>query len=362
VLQIVVPDVPADYRKLLESVNAAKGQVRVSQLDEKDKFNIFAQLDFDVPTTQREQFDKMLDKLGDTVSKNTTRAGPGETATDRKVGYRLTLKSVTSVPPRETFTLVVYSLDVPAAYKKLQETAAQMKGHVLALQLNEQDKNNINAQFDVNIPKADQAALEKLLDEVGDTAARTTSRVQPGEIATENKVGYRLTLRSQVPPRETVALGIEVSDVTKTASNLAELVKSAKGKVTAQQINQDASGRAAAFLLFDVPLASKDELVRKFAAIGKVRAQKATQNLQAPDGKLATAHIDVTLTNVTPIVPGDEGLYANIRSSLTYAFRLLSVSLMFVIIGVCVLLPWALLIWVGVKIVRRMRTKQPATA
>src|SRR6185295_16567554 len=184
VLQVVVPDVPAEYKKLLDGVAAAKGQVRVSQLDEKDRTNTFAQLDFDVPATQRELFDKVLAGLGDVVSRNTTRAGPGESATDRKVGYRLTLKSETSVPPRETFTLNVFSRDVPAVYRKLQDAAAKLKGHVRALQLNEQDKNNMSAQFDVDLAPSDMAVLDKLLDEAGEVASRSASRVQPSEIAT----------------------------------------------------------------------------------------------------------------------------------------------------------------------------------
>ncbi|HEV3255947.1 MAG TPA: DUF4349 domain-containing protein, partial [Gemmataceae bacterium] len=362
VLQVVVTDVPAEYKKLLDGVAAAKGQVRVSQLDEKDRTNTFAQLDFDVPATQRELFDKVLAGLGDVVSRNTTRAGPGESATDRKVGYRLTLKSEASVPPRETFTLNVYSLDVPAAYRKLQDAAAQLKGHVRALQLNEQDRNNISAQFDVDLVRTDMAVLDKLLDEAGEVASRTTSRVQPGEIATDRKVGYRLTLRSQTPPRETLDLNIEVADVERSAATLATLVKGVQGRVTAWEGTQDASGKSVAIQLFDVPLAAKESLAAQFKAIGKVRGQKAAQNLQATDGKLATAHLNVRLTNVTPIVASDDGLWPQVRRSLSYAFTLLSVSLMFLIVGVSVLLPWVLIVWVGVKVVRRMRNKGQATA
>lgn len=360
VLQVVVTDVPAEYKKLLDGVAAAKGQVRVSQLDEKDKVNTFAQLDFDVPAAQRELFDKVLAGLGDVVSRNTTRAGPGESATDRKVGFRLTLKSEASVPPRETFTLNVFSLDVPATYRKLQEAAAQLKGNVRALQLNEQDRNNISAQFDVDLIRADMAVLDKLLDEAGEVASRTTSRVQPGEIATDRKVGYRLTLRSQIPPRETLDLNIEVVDVERSAAALAALVKGVKGRVTAWEGTQDAGGKSVAIQLFDVPLAAKEALAAQFKAIGKVRGQKAAQNLQAPDGKLATAHINVRLTNMTPIVASDDGLWPQVRRSLSYAFTLLSVSLMFLIVGVSVLLPWALIVWVGVKVVRRMRNKRSA--
>jgi hypothetical protein len=360
VLQVVVTDVPAEYRKLLDGVAAAKGQVRVSQLDEKDRTNTFAQLDFDVPATQRELFDKVLAGLGELVSRNTTRAGPGESATDRKVGYRLTLKSEASVPPRETFTLNVFSLDVPAAYRKLQEAATQLKGQVRALNLNEQDKNNVTAQFDVDVLRSDMAVLDKLLDETGEVASRTTNRVQPGEIATERKVGYRLTLHSQVPPRETLDLNIEVADVERSAATLVALVKGAQGRVTASEVTQDAAGRSVAIQLFDVPLAAKDALATQFKALGKVRGQKAAQNLQAPDGKLATAHINVRLTNVTPIVASDDGLWPQVRRSLSYAFTLLSVSLMFLIVGVSVLLPWALLVWLGVKLVRRLRNKGQA--
>jgi hypothetical protein len=361
-LQIAVADVPAEYQRLLELVLQTSGQIRVSQLDEKDKTNIFAQLDFDVPASKRELFDKQLAAVGDVVSRNTTRAAPGETATDRKMGYRLTLKSVTSIPPRETFVLQGYSLDVPVAFKTLHQAALQAKWMVRVTQLDEQNKLNITAQLDFDVPAGEKDAVEKLLDELGEVHSRTTSRVPPSEIATEKKVGYRLTLKSQIPPRETVALGLEVSEVERVAADLASLVRAVKGKVTASQITQDAAGRAAAFQFFDVPLAAKDDLVKKFKLVGKVRAQKATQNLQAPEGKLATAHIDVTLTNLTPIVPDDQSLWGQVRTSLGYAFRLLSVSLMFVIIGICVILPWALLLWVAVKLVRRTRSKPSGAA
>ena len=60
-------------------------------------------------------------------------------------------------------------------------------------------------------------------------------------------------------------------------------------------------------------------------------------------------------------MPSDEGLWSQVRKSLGYAFWLLSISLMFVIVGISVLLPWALVAWVGTKIVRRMRAKGQAT-
>jgi hypothetical protein len=357
IVQIAVPNVPTEYGNLLDTVAQAKGQVRVSQLNEQDKLNNSAQLDFDVPAAQRAAVEKQLATLGEVVSRTTSRAGPNEVSTDRKVGYRLTLKSVLSIPPRDAFVLQAVSLDVPNAYRKLQEAVAQAKGHVRAGQLNEQDKLNITAQFDFDVPAAEQAAIDKLLEEVGEVFSRTTNRVQPGEAATESKVGYRLSLRSQIPPRETIDLSIEVKNVDRAAQDFADMVKVAKGKVTVSQVTQNAKGQASAIQLFDVPLAAKNDLVARFKKEGTVLAQKTGQNLQAPEGRLATAHINVILTNANPIVPSDETLWPQIRTSLAYAFRVLSVSLMFLIVGVCVLLPWALVVWVGLRVVRRVRSK-----
>lgn len=361
VLQIAVADVAPEYHRLLDLVLQASGQVRVSQLDEKEKTNINAQLDFDVPSGKRELFDKQLAAIGDIVSRNTTRAGPGESATDRKVGYRLTLKSATSIPPRDTFTVLTYSLEVPAAYKKLQDAALAAKGNVRVTQLDEKDKQNVIAQLEFDVPIASQAAIDKLLDEIGEVASRTTGRLQPNEIASESKIGYKLTLRSQVPPRESLDIVVEVKEVNKTAAEFEAQVRSAKGRVLLSKVTQDAAGRASGTQVFEIPLAAKKDLVQSIRQAGTPRGQDATQNLQAPEGKLATAQIAIRLTSANPIVPSDEGLWPQVRTSLTYAFRLLSVSLMFVIVGISVLLPWALLLWIGVKLVRRMRGKSQAS-
>jgi hypothetical protein len=80
-----------------------------------------------------------------------------------------------------------------------------------------------------------------------------------------------------------------------------------------------------------------------------------------PDTELALASLDVMITTPVPIV-SDEGLWPQIRTGLVYSFRLLSFSLMFIILGVSFVLPWALVIWGVVRIVRRLRTKGQAAA
>lgn len=138
-----------------------------------------------------------------------------------------------------------------------------------------------------------------------------------------------------------------------------DLVKTNAGRTGAGQINQERSGRVSALLRFDVPFAARDELLRQMRGIGAPLLQTATRNPQAPDGELATAHFDLTLASTGPIVPSDEGLWPQVRTSLYYSFKLLVWSLMFIILGLLSILPWVLVVWAGYKLVTRWR-KKPA--
>jgi len=61
-------------------------------------------------------------------------------------------------------------------------------------------------------------------------------------------------------------------------------------------------------------------------------------------------------------VPSDEGMWPQIRSGLSYSFWILSRSLFLVLIGVCVVLPWALLLLLAYKLIRRWWAKpRPAS-
>jgi len=316
-------------------------------------------------TYDRQEKDELIAKLGDVVSRTTGRVPPTELATDRKAGYRLTLKSVTSIPPRDTLTLQAVCLDVPDAYRKLQDiVVTQLKGHVRQGNLNEQDKHNISARFDFDVAATDRETIEKVLVEIGDVFSRDANRLAPNEIATDRKVGYRLTLLNAiaVEPREKVSMAIAVEDVDKAANTLKDIVKTNSGSVFKEQTALKANGQVVGILLFDVPLAAKDSVIRRFKDVGKVLVLQPTSNPKAPETKLALAHINVELLGVRPLVAADEGMWPQIRTSLSYSFRFLSWSVMFIVLGVSVVLPWALVLWVVVKLVRKIWGKPPAAA
>ena len=173
--------------------------------------------------------------------------------------------------------LHAYSLEVPVAFKTLHQAALAAKGTVRVTQLDEQNKQNITAQLDFDVPAAEQPAMEKLLEELGEVH----SHDEPGAAQRDrDRQESRLPADAQEPDPAAARRWPSVwksARWSRVAAELANMVHKAKGKVMASQITHDAAGRAAAFQFFDVPLAAKDDLVLGSSLVGKTRVQKSTQ-------------------------------------------------------------------------------------
>ena len=201
------------------------------------------------------------------------------------------------------------------------------------------------------MPAAERQAIEKLFGKVGAVVGRTSSQIAVNDLATDQKVGYKLTIRStaSIPPRETVQVKLEVKDVDGKAADLKELIVAGKGRVIDSNIDRHENGQVLGVLKFEVPFASEDSLLKQIKGAGTVVSQQAKRNPHVAENELTTAHIIVILTGVTPIVPNDEGLGSYIRASLYMSFKVFSVCLMLIILGVSAVLPWALVIWIAYK-------------
>src|SRR5260370_34320267 len=81
------------------------------------------------------------------------------------------------------------------------------------------------------------------------------------------------------------------------------------------------------------------------------------RNAEAPDSARAFARLDVTLSNVELIVPSDEGLWPQVRSGLSRSMRALLFSVSWAIVGLCVVLPWALIGYGVYRVARRGRSE-----
>lgn len=369
---IEVEDVDKAYRAALAAITEAKGRVTRSELKQHSAGQFSALLHFEVAHDAAGPLRDRLRQLGTMVRLEIDRVqhaeGGGKLPMEGKLErgptqFQVSLYNLANVAPRETVVQRIAAVDVPQAYRTLREAVVKAQGRVVNANLNEQDRQNVTAQIDFDLRRADEALPQATLTEIGETLSRQVSRVPEGDNVTDAKVLYRVEVVSaaNIEPRESVLLGVEVANVENALSVLTAQVKEAQGRVVRATESLERNGQVTARVIVDVPLAASASLVEKVRSSGHVRAHQLTQNQQAPAGKLAIARLDVTLSNADLLVPRDEGLWQHLRHGLSVSLRGLAVSAGWLIIGVLFVLPWLLLILAAVWLVRRLwRAKAPS--
>src|SRR5262249_41790362 len=191
------------------------------------------------------------------------------------------------------------------------------------------------------------------------------SRAPESPNLTDAKALFKVSLvgAANIAPRENVTLGIEVADVDAAAAVFAAEGAGVKGGTGQSEVTHESSGRVPGELTCDVPLGAAPGRVAKLREAGAVRVHESPRQPQADEGKLALARLDVTLSNADLIVPRDDGLWPQVRKGLSYSVTVLSLSVTWLIFGLCVLLPWALVGYGGYRVVRRVaRSPAPGPA
>jgi hypothetical protein len=254
--------------------------------------------------------------------------------------------------------------DVRTAYQALRDAAGKATARVLVAQLNEQDAQNVTAQIDVEIRRADDAAFRTALDAAGEIVSRQVARATENNNVTDSKVLYRATLVgvNRLSPKETTSLTLEVADVDQALAAFGGQVAEAKGRQLAAQSQRDRAGKVTAQASYEVPLAMAG-LTERFKSAGAVRGYQSTRDPQAPAGKFATAKIDVTLVSGEQIVAEGDGIWPQVRRGLSYSMAVLLTSVTWVVFGLCVVLPWGLVAYIGYRLFRRAgRAPSPVAA
>jgi hypothetical protein len=363
-LQVAAPDVATAYQALRDAIAKTTSRVVASQLNEQDKQNVNAQLDFQIRRSEEAVARTALEKAGEVISRQVTRAPESDSVTDTKVLHRVSIVAGIRVRARETKTLQVVAPDVSTAYRSVREAVDKEKGRVLTAQLNEQDRQNVTALFEFEIPRASESEVTATLDAAGDATARQVIRLPETENASDSKVLYQLTFSatSHLKPRETTNMTIEVKKVEDATATLAMQLAEVKGaRQLSAQSNRESSGKTTAKLTIEVPFSSAQEMVAKFKSVGTVHVYQSKDDPQAPNGKFATARLEITLTNAEGIVPEDDGVWTQVKKGLSYSALALLKSVGWVVFGLCVVLPWAVIGFAGYRVVRRAVTP-PATS
>lgn len=367
---VEVEDVDKAYQQVLAAVVEVKGRITKSELKQLSAGQFNATFNFEVSAESggpiRDRL-RMLGRVARLEIDRTVQTEGGTLPSDAKpkrgdTAFLVQLYNLANVAPRETATLQVAATDVPTAYQALRDAVAKTTGRVLVAQLNEQDRQNVSAQFEFEARRSDEGAVRAALDAAGEVLSRQVARTAESDSVTDSKVLYRVALLSagRLKPREVMTLAVEVADVDGSATLFAAQVAEAKGRQVDAKFDRDAGGGATAKVVFEVPLAAAAGLVERFKAAGTVRVSQSVRDPQATDGRYATARIHVTLTNVEAIVPDGTGLWPKVRQGLSISAAVLLTSVTWVVFGLCVVLPWAVIGFGGYRVVRRLVQPAPA--
>jgi hypothetical protein len=340
---IAIGNVPSQYDKLLKVISGSKGLVSDSKLNEKDKLNISAHVTFTVPTTEKKAVDDLLEAMGTVLSRDNVQAPASVLSTDRIFGYAVELRDFANIKARETFLIQVFSpeVSVQTSFRDIKKAVAEAKGWIGVANLKDGE-----AQLNFDVPTGEKRAIEDLFAKAGVIVSRKSEEVPASELATDQKVGYQLTLKSSVgsSPREVVSLKYEVADVDARALELKQMVQAGKGRVIDSAVKRLENGEVMAILLFEVPYSAEETLVRQ---MGKPVSQSTSRDKKVPENELTVAHLHVTLVGGSQVVPSDEGVGAYARKSLYLSYRILTFIVMSIIVGLSALVPCGLLLWGG---------------
>jgi hypothetical protein len=365
-VRIEVDDVTKARETLEKAVKDLKGRLIKSDEKQHPAGQVEAIVHADIPPAGEEAFRKILDKVGiisafEKMQTQTTQGGSGlgQNLQPRvnDVRFEVTLNNIVNIKPKHAVEMDVASADVQASYNKLRDEIVRVKGQIRDGKLNEQDKQKVTAFLDFNVPTEQKQSIDKKIAELGPMLKKSNSQATVTEISTDQKFGYLVSLYSvgSLAPHEVVQIRIEVKDVEKKAAELMDMAKASKGQAVKPQSGGNKQGQATTVVVMKVPLAASDLLVRQIKADAiKVVDWDQKPNSSAPENDLATAQIVVILTGGTPIIPNDEDLGSYVTSSLALSFRIFCYGVVFIILGLCAVLPWGLLILAGFWAIRKI--------
>ncbi len=362
-LSLACVDVEMAMKTLLARVEKAAGRVLSSNLTSTRSAQTQGELLFQVKTPLADAVLEDMKSAGEVMALQVRETTNVET-TRKKRGFQVKLGALEAATARETDELQLACTDVAASYRIVQEAVLRAKGRVHVAQLNEQDRRQVTATLNFDVRRANEDGIRAALLKAGAVYTRKVSRAADGDNVVDSKVRWQVTFLNQanIPPRETYMYGIEVTDVDQAAAMLTALAGKRDGRTVEANISRERSGRVTGKLIFDVPMAEVHELLDALKSTGTVRVQQTVKHPEVPDSSLAIARLDVTLSNRELIVPSDDGFGPNVRRGLSDSFAVLSWSLRILILGLCVLLPWALVIWGLYRLVMRLRRRTTSTA
>lgn len=277
--------------------------------------------------------------------------------------FQISLYNLANIAPRVTQTLTLAAGDVENAYRSLIDEANKLGGKVVVGQMTRPQPDSVSATIRIDLPSDRADAFLATIKSIGVVMSSSDSQSTDTTNVTSAKRGFSLSLIdiATVPPRETVNASVRVDSAGNALAVLLGAVQQAGGKVMAQSHNRDAGGLDNATATVDVPATASPAILQSLQSLGKVESIGTSQDPNVPAGQLARARYQVQLATAEAIAPRD-GFWNSVRNGLGISLRGLGYSLQLIIVGLCLVAPWALLVWMGMKLRRRMKARNSVAA
>jgi hypothetical protein len=358
-LNLACADAEASYKQILARVDKAGGRVVTSNLNRQRNDQTSGTLKFEIKAAEADAVLLDIRTAGEVMRLEVLENQDTQSVTKSKKGFLVQVFAMGLVEPRETSTITIGSKDVAAAYRALQEALSGADARIAIAQLNENDRQNVNATLEFDYRRDVDAKVSAALAAAGDILTRSSSRAQDNERVIDSKKRIHLSLINiaTISPRETYTLAVVVDQVDSAVSYLEALAAELKGRITDSRHTRGANGNNISNVTIDLPLGAARGAADRIKGFGLLRVFDTARNPQAPEGDLAIGRIMVTLSNPSQLVDAESGPWTRIKSGLSVGLTALSWSLTLVIVGLCFVVPIGLIGWVGLKLYRRTKAK-----
>jgi tetratricopeptide (TPR) repeat protein len=362
-------DVEQARAKLIAQVEQAKGRILQSDLKQLDAGQMSATVVAEVPQDQSGPTIDRLRQLGVVtrldVQRRQQAENGGEVSPTQPPGkverapakISVSIYNLAGLKPKRSTTVQVAAESVDATFAQVVKQAEQAGAWFSARRLTGGNDEKRVGNLSLILPAGKADEIVSLLKSAGVIVRAEESEDTSSQGVTDAKRGLTIELVSTLalPPRRVETLSCEAKDVADLARQIAEQATASGGRVLDQAISRAADGRTAAGVIVELPTAKAGELLDRVRGATKVISGESSVNAQVPDYPGARTRVQVRLTDPAALVSRDEGVWPSVRAGLSTAAAGLLWSVRMLVVGLCLIGPWALIVWAGWRVSRRHR-------
>ncbi len=357
-------DVEAAYQKIMALVEEAGGRIVTSQLQRPQPDQVQANLQIEVPSAQAAAAQAAMTALGEVMSLQLSENPDTANVTTAKQGFAVRIISAAGVAARETVTLQLASLDVAKAHRALADAAASLKARVVQSNVTEGDGDNVSAVLQLDLPRMALAEWDQARQDAGEVLTRSVMRSTDQQNTLDRKLRINLTFfpADRLPPRQVTAATVRVRSSESQQQAFLAQAQSFGGRIIDQTMSRDSSGRGSARAVLDVPRDKAAGMLDDLRSAGEISSMNTSTNPQAPEGPLARTRFDVQFIEHASLVGAETGFLSSIKAGLATSLAGLGYSLRLLVIAVCLVAPWAAVLWAAWRLTRRSQKKRALDA